>query len=93
MAALRRGVELHGIPFLDRFATRDRIIAEWNGRPENMGASDPPRIVLAIIFVGRGEKNRARELLNQQRLETMNPGHPAYVQKLAGKLDLGNLND
>jgi hypothetical protein len=92
IAAIRRGLELHGIPFLDRFATRSRIITEWNGRSENMGASSPPRIVLAIIFASRGEKNRARELLNQQMLETRNPGHPAYVQTLAAKLDLGNLD-
>ena len=87
-----RRLEEDGIPFLDRFSTRDRLLAEWNGRTKNMGASSPPRIVLAIILVKRGECERAHQLLSQQVLETRNPGHPDYVRKLAAQLSLAPLD-
>ncbi len=34
---VRRLLELGGLPFLDRFSSRDRILAEWTDRSENMG--------------------------------------------------------
>lgn len=80
-----------GLPFLDRFATRDRILAAWAHETRAEGAGNPPRIVMAIILAGRGEKDRARELLARQALETRNPGHPAYVRTLAATLGLGAL--
>ncbi len=89
---VRRRLEVGGFPFLDRYSTRDRILAEWRGRSENMGASNPPRIVLAIILAERGELERARELLALQVLETSNPGHPAYVRELADQLGVGPLD-
>src|SRR5262245_18620313 len=89
---VRRCLELEGLAFLDRFSTRDKILNEWNDRSENMGASSPPRIVLAIILSERGEKDRARALLAQQVHETRNPGHPDYVRKLAKQLSLGSLD-
>ncbi len=90
---VRRCLELEGLPFLDRFSSRDKILAEWNARSENMGASDPPRIVMAIIFAERGQKDEARALLARQVLETRNPGHPGYVRELANKLAVGSLDE
>jgi uncharacterized protein DUF4304 len=89
---VRRRLEVDGLPFLDRFSSRDKILDEWNGRSENMGASSPPRIVMAIILTERGQKDRARALLAQQVLETRNPGHPDYVRKLATDLAVGSLD-
>jgi hypothetical protein len=89
---VRRRLELSGLPFLDRFSTRDKILAEWNDRSENMGASSPPRIVMAVILAERGLKGRARALLAQQVLETRNPGHPDYVRKLAKELAVEGLD-
>ena len=89
---IRRRLAMGGLPFLDRFATRDRILAEWHDRSENMGASSPPRIVMAIIWAERGEKGRARELLARQVLEARSPGHPDYVRSLANKLGVGRLD-
>ena len=86
------GLEGVGLAFLDRFSTRDRVLAEWNGKSKNMGASSPPRIVSAIIFAQRGERSRARELLSLQALETLNPGHPQYVRSLAERLGLEGLD-
>jgi hypothetical protein len=88
---VRRSLEVAGIPFLDRFSTRDKILAEWRDRSENMGASSPPRIVMAIILAERGEKEPARDLLARQVRETRNPGHPEYVRELASRLAVGNL--
>ena len=92
VADVRRCLENVGLPFLDRFATRERILNEWDGRSDNMGASSPPRIVLAIILAERGQRERARALLSQQIRETRNPGHPLYVRRLAEALGLGSLD-
>jgi hypothetical protein len=89
---ISRRLELCGLPFLDRYSTRDKILAEWQDRSENMGASNPPRIVMAIIQAERGAIDRARVLLAQQVRETRNPGHPDYVRKLAKKLAVGSVD-
>jgi hypothetical protein len=80
-----------GIPFLNRYSSREKILAEWQDRLENMGAGAPPRIVMAIILAERGRREEARVLLTQQVLETRNPGHPDYVRRLAKQLNLGSL--
>lgn len=89
---VQRHLEVGGLPFLERFSTRDKIVAEWSGRSENVGASRPPRIVLAIILVERRQGEPARALLASQALETRNTGHAEYVQRLAHALGLGNLD-
>jgi hypothetical protein len=81
-----------GLPFLDRFGSRDQILKEWRTQTENMGASSPPRIVMAVILARRGDVDEARRLLTLQTRETRNPGHPAYVRKLASELGLGQLD-
>ena len=88
---LQRDLEEVGLPFLERFGTRDRILVEWDGVSENMGVSSPPRIVSAIILVARGDREQARRLLSQQVWETRKPGHPGYVRRLAERLGLGTL--
>jgi hypothetical protein len=88
-----RLLESAGFPFLERFSTRDRILAEWADRSENQyAASRPPRIVMAIILAVRGEKERARALLALQVRETLNPGHPDSVRKLAQRLGIGPID-
>lgn len=92
LSDVRRRLEVGGIPFLERYSTRDKILAAWKDRSENMGASNPPRIVMAIMLAERGDKDRARELLSLQARETHNPGHPAYVRRLADQLAVGPLD-
>jgi len=92
IADVKHALETEGLPFLARFATRDRILAEWRGRSENQGAGRPPRIVSAIILAERGQRDEARALLAQQVHETRNPGHPEYVRGLAEALGLGRLD-
>jgi hypothetical protein len=84
-------LELSGLPFLDRFATRDKILNEWADRTENMGASGPPRITMAVILAERGDRDRARELLARQASDTSTPGHADYVRTLAATLRLDPL--
>ena len=80
-----------GLPFLDRFSSRDKILREWEGKSENLPEGNVPRIVMAIILAERSKSGPARELLAKQVLETLNPGHPAYVRQLARDLGLGDL--
>ena len=79
------------IPFFNKFETRDAILSEWLAVPKSPFAVTPPRIVCAIILTERGRIEDARALLTAQARETLNPGHPAYVRRLADKLGLGNL--
>lgn len=89
---VRWRLEGFGFPFLERFSSRDKLLTEWREQSENVGQGSPPRIVMAIILVRRGQQELARLLLSQQALETRNPGHPAYVRELARKLGLGPLD-
>ena len=86
---VRSSLTNFGIPFLERFATRDLILAELDGTTTNLSYCSVPRIVSAIIFAGRNESGRARELLAAQTHESRNPGHPEYVRKLAVRMGLG----
>jgi hypothetical protein len=79
------------IPFFRKFEARDAILDQWLGVPESPYADIPPRIVCAIILARRGERDDARTLLTAQAKETRNPGHPAYVRRLADELGLGDL--
>jgi Domain of unknown function (DUF4304) len=80
-----------GLPFLERFNSRDRILSALRGLSENIFLS-PPRIVCAIILAVRGDVDSSRVLLEAQSHETRNPKHPEYVRGLAQRLGLGNLD-
>jgi len=92
VADVKGNLERFGLPFLERFATRDKILSEWRGLSRNVGAGSPPRIVMAIILARRGQKEGARQLLAEQVLETQNPGHPEYVRELARELSVGSVD-
>jgi hypothetical protein len=89
---VRRLLEEGGLPFLERFSTRNKILSAWPAGVPPIGASSPPRIVKAIILAERSQVADARQLLEQQVLETRNPGHPAYVRDLAKRIGLGDLD-
>ena len=83
-------LRLGGLPFLDRFATRERILA---GFVQMTAGCSPPRIVRAVILAGRGKREEARQLLSQQVGESADhPGHQEYVRELAARLDVGSLD-
>ena len=91
-AEIERRLEGDGLPFLDRFATREMILDELLTKTE-IAYLSPPRIVCAIILVHQHRHEEARRLLSAQVLEkTRNPGHPVYVRGLAERLGLGDLD-
>jgi uncharacterized protein DUF4304 len=74
-------------PLFQRFESRDQILSEFKAATANPNLMAVPRIVCAIIFLNRGERERARQLLTEQaRDDTRNPRHTAYVIDLARRL-------
>jgi hypothetical protein len=79
-----------GLVFLERFRSRDLILAELTGQGENLEYCSVPRIVCAIILTRRGKPDAARKLMSAQALESHdNRHHPAYVRELALRMGLG----
>jgi uncharacterized protein DUF4304 len=74
-----------GLPWLDRFGTRDGVLAGW------VAQAPDARIVRAIIHARRGHHDEARTLLAEQIATTRQPAHRAYVQVVANDLGLGIL--
>lgn len=87
-------LEERGLAFLERFATREAIVA---GYPEfqrqfRTAASSPPNLVVAIIQWKLGNHDLARQsLVRQLREPTQNPRHGDYVKSLARELGLGEI--
>ena len=71
------------LPYLERHASRDAILQEWDGKSETMGFWDPSRIALAVILVRRGEPERARQLLDAHVQDTSDSGHADWVRGFA----------
>jgi hypothetical protein len=88
---IRSALVTMGLVFLNRFASRDAILAEIDSSGPSCTWCTSPRIVSAVIRAERGEFAEAKELLAQQVLENRNPGHPHYVRELARKIGLGEL--
>lgn len=80
----------YGLPFLERFATRDHVLAELEEASDNLEHCAVPRIVRALILWKRGNAQLARQLLALQAADcARNPRHPVYVRELAQRLGLG----
>jgi hypothetical protein len=92
---VRGGLEVGGLPWLDRFADRQRILNELADTSADRWGG-PPRIVMAIIRTARGESDAARTLLRAQASDpatrVRSPRHADYVRELAMKLGLGILD-
>lgn len=83
---------IFGFVFLDRFSSRDLILAELKGHGDNLVHCAVPRIVSAIILAKRGNSAAARALLTAQSLEVRhNRHHPACVRQLAQRMGLGDI--
>ena len=80
-----------GIPFLDSFGSRDGILRMWDGVSENLSGGEPPRIVLAVIQLERGNREEARRLLAAQARESDVAAHTEYVHRFAATLGLAPL--
>jgi hypothetical protein len=82
-----------GISFLDRFDTREKIIADFDPTKNTKGTYWPAdRMDIAMILLARGDKGSAKRLLTEQVQTSQHlPNHQAYVRELAAKLGLGPL--
>jgi len=91
--AVSERLRIGGLPWLDRFSTRDRILAELKELTRSPWTSTP-RIVMALIQLARGDAAAAHLLLAAQASEaaTMHPRHADYVRQLALKLGVGPLD-
>lgn len=78
-----------GVPFLDRFATREAIVGDWiiyNERERRL--SNVARLDVAMIHLARAEKAIATRLFREQIASSHLPGHQRYVREKAVSLDL-----
>lgn len=87
---LQGRLEKNGLPFLQSFETRERILRDWPDyyAQKTPGWGSPPNIISAIILVGQGHYDIARKLLEEQARDAHNPGHPEYVRDLASRLGI-----
>lgn len=83
-----------GLPFLDRFKTRELIIRDWVNANQRIG-----RLDVAMILLRRGDKPGAKRLfedhLRISEAEGSEPyqlNHRRYVRELATRLGLGELS-
>jgi hypothetical protein len=82
-----------GVPFLDRFDTRDKVIESFD--PADRGHKNywmPARPDIAMILLKRGDREGAKALLIEQvKARPDHAPHQAYVRELADRLGLGPL--
>ena len=93
IAALMIGV---GVPWLDRFGSREAILAEFKNydRERERWWWPTPRLDVAMIHLARGDRAAARSLIEEQySTSTHHRGHQQVVQELARKLGFGELSN
>jgi hypothetical protein len=88
-----------GLPFLDRFRTRDLIVSDWiafNEGAERL--SNVARLDVAKILLAQGDAVGAKRLFEDhlrqweaKGSEAHRQGHTTYVRELAAKLGLGEV--
>jgi len=77
-----------GLPYLERFATREKIIAAWTGKEPRILGCEPSRQMVAVLLATRGERARARELLRAEYLEATHAGRKEWLVSTARELGL-----
>ncbi|KQU95641.1 DUF4304 domain-containing protein [Devosia sp. Root105] len=80
-------LERYAMPFFERHAERQAMIAELQDGPI-YGAGGPPRVVAAIILTELGRVDDARHLLKKQADLTEQPLHRGYLEGLSARLGL-----
>jgi Domain of unknown function (DUF4304) len=80
-----------GLPYLERFDTRDKWIASWTGKPAKIWGSEPRPQQVAILLAHRGERERSREILRAEYLES-NDQQRKDLLELVAELGLGPID-
>lgn len=87
-------MEAHGLPFLERFATRDAVIAEWIPFSEGRCPLATARTDVAALLAARGDVAEARALLQELRCrDGMAASAVAWLDAFAAGLGLEPLAD
>lgn len=89
-----------GVPFLDRFGSREKIIAEWqNFNERELRITNVARLHVAAVLLKRNDRSGATNLfqlhLNECQQEKHLPhvrNHILYVRELAAKLGIDPLS-
>lgn len=82
-----------GIPFLDRFRTRQSIVDSWIAFNEaERRLSNVARLDVAMILLRRCDLPAAKQLMTDQVRSSDIPGHIAYVREVAARFGLGSLD-
>jgi len=84
--AVLSALEESGLPFLDRFRSREAICEEWVEYAEPRGLGPTSRLVVAIIHAVAGRKDAAQLVFTDHYLRTTQEPHREYLGKLAGRL-------
>jgi hypothetical protein len=89
-------LESAGLPFLERFGTRQAIIADWIPFNDGPGSrSNIARIDVAVVLASKGQTTSARALLSEQveraEKQGLHNGHVEYVRELSKRLGLGDI--
>jgi hypothetical protein len=81
-------VQDYGLPFLERFAARSKIIEAW--QRDQLREWMPPRAPLSIgiILAQQGETERARKLIRDYYTRVDKVGHRRFVMHVARSLGL-----
>lgn len=81
-----------GIPFLERFKSRDQVVRDWIRFNETeLAVTAVARLDVAMVLLKRGDHVGARRLFQEHLDKTELRNHAAYVRELAVKLGLGEL--
>jgi hypothetical protein len=88
VSSFMKEFEVHGISFLNRFSSREKILEEYISRDELYGYGNPPKIVAAMICLRQGDRATASRLLFEQASQTDHKGHRDYVLELAREHEL-----
>lgn len=83
-----------GIPFLERFRSREQIVRDWISFNETeRRLTSVARLDVAMVLLKNGDQNGARRLFQEHLGRTKLPHHAAYVRELAVELGLGVLDE
>lgn len=80
-----------GFRFLDRYATRDKILKRWVGPEATNEGFTKPELARAIILAERGDRDSARKILTEYVKKDIMPEHEDFVRKLSKKLGIWRL--
>lgn len=81
-----------GLPFLERYATRDKILDRWNDHIASGALTIPAAVLKAIILVERGDMEEARNILAEYVQTITMPEHENYIRKIAKRIGIWRLD-